>query len=62
MTQTVKMTLMSHLSDIQHSEDPKAISHAANFIKFLLGWYPNTLEQHDPEKDYQHFKDKHPNL
>ena len=60
MQQRVQLTIMSHLSDIQHH--PENMNHLLNFVKFLLSWYPNTTEQHDPERDYQHFKDKHPNL
>lgn len=53
---------MNHLSDVQHESDPKIINHKLNFVKFLLNWYPNTNEEHEPDTDYQHFKNKHPNL
>lgn len=59
---------MSHLSDIQemqsmmHGSNEKDVNHKINFVKFLIQRYPNTLDKIDPDKEYEDFKKKHPNL
>lgn len=58
-----QIVIMSHLSDIQEGTlSQKEINHKLNFVKFLIQRYPNTLDTLDPEKNYEDFKKKHPNL
>ena len=63
-----QIVIMSHLSDIQemqnnlHGSNEKDINHKINFVKFLIQRYPNTLDTLDPDKNYEDFKKKHPNL
>jgi len=37
-------------------------SHKLNFVKFLILRYPNTLDKINPDKEYEDFIKKHPNL
>lgn len=58
-----QIVIMSHLSDIQEGTlSQKEINHKLNFVKFLIQRYPNTLDTLDPDKNYEDFKKKHPNL
>lgn len=63
-----RIVIMSHLSDIQemqtklHGSNEKDINHKINFVKFLIQRYPNTLDTLDPDKNYEDFKRKFPNL
>jgi Trp operon repressor len=58
-----QIVIMSHLSDIQEGNlSQKEINHKLNFVKFLIQRYPNTLDTLDPDKNYEDFKKKHPNL
>jgi glutathione peroxidase-family protein len=58
-----QIVIMSHLSDIQEGAlTQKEINHKLNFVKFLIQRYPNTTDKLDPDKNYEDFKKKHPNL
>jgi glutathione peroxidase-family protein len=67
----VSIVIMSHLSDVQDgislggTINPQAefnVKHKLNFVKFLIQRYPNTLDKINPDKEYEDFKKKHPNL
>lgn len=65
----VQMVIMSHLSDVQEGRSNEVgnksifdTNHKINFVKFLIQRYPNTLDKINPDKEYEDFKKKHPNL
>lgn len=61
MKTTVKMIIMSHLSDIQvgnridEATENSIQNDKINFCKFLLIWFPNTEVEIDPDVEYQKY-------
>jgi hypothetical protein len=65
MKHTVRLIIMSHLSDVQdwpNQPENDQNNHKINFVKYLLMKYSNTNIEIDAEVEYNLFKEKHPNL
>lgn len=66
METTVKMIIMSHLSDVieglEDVRNAEANRHRINFIKYLTVNYTNTDEYVNADVVYNDFKTKYPNL
>jgi hypothetical protein len=59
MTTTVKMVIMSHLSDLQESQGHSGGDNARiNFCKYLLMKHPNTEKKIDADKEFEEFLKK----
>ncbi len=55
----VQLVIMSHLSDIQEDPNNKDNNLKINFIKYLIGSYPNLTDTIDVDKVCAHFLSKH---
>jgi len=66
ITLSAKMVIFSHLSDTQElarmEGNPVHQINRINFAKYLLGKYPDTGVEIDPDKEYQEFITQHPNM
>ena len=58
------MTIMSHLSDAQEAHNLLLTDCNAhiNFVKYLVLRYKDLNQEHDPERDWREFCERHPTL
>ena len=59
METRVQMVIMSHLSDIQEDPNNKDNNLKINFIKYLIGSYPNLTDTIDVDRVCVWFLSKH---
>lgn len=62
MLLNVSMVMMSHLSDVQEMPKSSESNQRINFVKFLILKYKDTDAKIDPEREWNDFRTKHPNL
>lgn len=55
----VQMVIISHLSDIQEDPTNPRNNLRINFIKYLVGSYPNLTDRIDVDVVWKHFLEKH---